>query len=80
MYERELSLNDYLKTTNNNYRKHQKVNKKIKLIIIIIIIINEMQLYLNDQIYIYIFKTASTHWIRLNFSRVEKNQRFKICI
>ena len=29
VYERELSLNDYLKTTNNNYKKYQKVNKKI---------------------------------------------------
>ena len=27
VYERELSQNDYLKTTNNNYKKHQKVNK-----------------------------------------------------
>ena len=32
VYERELSSNDYLKTTNNNYKKHQKVNKKIKTI------------------------------------------------
>ena len=31
VYKRELSYNDYLKTTNNNYKKHQKVNKKIKL-------------------------------------------------
>lgn len=29
VYERELSKNDYPKTlTNNNYKKHQKVNKK----------------------------------------------------
>ena len=28
VYERELSKNDYLKTTNNNYKKHQKANKK----------------------------------------------------
>ena len=27
VYEKELSKNDYLKnTTNNNYKKHQKVN------------------------------------------------------
>ena len=31
VYKRELSYNDYLKTTNNNYKKHKKVNKKIKL-------------------------------------------------
>ena len=31
VYKRELSDNDYLKTTNNNYKKHKKVNKKIKL-------------------------------------------------
>ena len=43
MYERELSQNDYLKTTNNNYKKYQKVDKKnknyLKIIIIIIIVI-----------------------------------------
>ena len=38
-----------------------------------------MQLYLTDQIF-YFFETTSTHWIRLNFSRIEKNRRFKICI
>ena len=32
VYERELSQNDYLKTTNNNYKKHQKVNKEVKTI------------------------------------------------
>ena len=36
VYERELSLNDYLKTTNNKYKKHQKVNKKINYLKIII--------------------------------------------
>ena len=32
VYERELSKNDYLAktSTNNNYKKHQKVNKKNK--------------------------------------------------
>ena len=32
LYERELSKNDYLAktSTNNNYKKHQKVNKKNK--------------------------------------------------
>ena len=35
-----------------------------------------MQLYLNDQILF--FENTSTPWIRLNFSRIEKNQRFKI--
>ena len=37
VYERELSQNDYLKTTNNNYKKHQKVNKKNKNYLKIII-------------------------------------------
>ena len=32
VYERELSQNDYLKTTNNNYKKHQKVNKEVTTI------------------------------------------------
>ena len=33
VYERELSKNDYLKTLLiNNYKKHQKVNKKNKKI------------------------------------------------
>ena len=41
-------------------------------------IINEMQLYLNDQIFF--FENTSTHWIRLSFSRIEKNRRFKIYI
>ena len=31
VYERELSQNDYLKTTNNNYKKYQKVNTKLEL-------------------------------------------------
>ena len=39
-------------------------------------IIKEMQLYLNDQIFF--FDNTSTPWIRLNFSRIEKNRRFKI--
>ena len=32
LYERELSKNDYLAktSTNNNYKKHQKDNKKTK--------------------------------------------------
>ena len=37
MYERELRKNDYPKTTNNNYKKHQKVNKKINKYLKIII-------------------------------------------
>ena len=48
----------------------------IIIIITIIMIIKEMQLYLNDQIFF--LENTSTHWIRLNFSRIEKNRRFKI--
>ena len=46
VYERELSKNDYPKTTNNNYKKHQKVNKKNKKNYLKIIIQTDKKLLL----------------------------------